>query len=275
MRSSDACTSSRADNSPPRTRAARSDDRREHEVAGGHWGAPGREGGSLRPVARALTPSTPVCIRLWSRSLPPRSSPAARPTGTGSADARRWTSSTRGASAGAGNIECLCSAADLAQWLTRAELLERPAPAGRGMLAAAVELREAIDAGVRAAVAGERPDPGALVLIDGWLELAAPRPALRRLARRRAAARRARRGRSAGGRPGRRRARRRADARPRRRARARAHLRLGHLLGPLLRPLAGRAPALVLDGRLRERRQGAAAPRTYPLRPPERKASHE
>lgn len=77
-----------------------------------------------------------------------------------------------------GNIECLCSASDLAQWLTRAELLDRPAPAGRGMLAAAVELREAIDAGVRAAVAGERPDAGALVLIDGWLELAAPRPAL-------------------------------------------------------------------------------------------------
>lgn len=77
-----------------------------------------------------------------------------------------------------GRIECLRSAADLAEWLTRAELLERPVPAGRGMLAAAVELREAIDAGVVAAVAEAAPDPGALAVVDSWLELAAPRPAL-------------------------------------------------------------------------------------------------
>jgi predicted RNA-binding Zn ribbon-like protein len=77
-----------------------------------------------------------------------------------------------------GNIECLRSAADLAEWLTRAGLLERPAFAGRGLLTAAVELREAIDAGVRAAVAGEPADPAALAIVDGWLEVAAPRPAL-------------------------------------------------------------------------------------------------
>jgi predicted RNA-binding Zn ribbon-like protein len=77
-----------------------------------------------------------------------------------------------------GKIECLRSASDLTKWLTQAELLERPVPAGRGMLAAAVELREAIDLGVVAAVAGEAPDPGALAVVDGWLELAAPRPAL-------------------------------------------------------------------------------------------------
>jgi predicted RNA-binding Zn ribbon-like protein len=76
-----------------------------------------------------------------------------------------------------GRIECLCSAADLAQWLIRAGLLERPAPAGQGMLAAAVELREAIDAGVCAAIAGRPADPQALAVIDGWLELA-PRPSL-------------------------------------------------------------------------------------------------
>ena len=77
-----------------------------------------------------------------------------------------------------GLIECLCSPADLAAWLVRAELLERPVPATRAGLAAAQELREAIDAGVRAAVTGSAPEPGALGVIDGWLELAAPRPAL-------------------------------------------------------------------------------------------------
>jgi predicted RNA-binding Zn ribbon-like protein len=76
-----------------------------------------------------------------------------------------------------GRIECLCSAADLGEWLARAGLLARPALAGRAMLVAAVELREAIDDGVQAAVAGEAADPSALAVIDGWLEQA-PRPSL-------------------------------------------------------------------------------------------------
>jgi predicted RNA-binding Zn ribbon-like protein len=77
-----------------------------------------------------------------------------------------------------GLIECLCSPADLAEWLARAGLLDHPAPASRAGLAAAVELREAIDAGVQAVVAAEAPEPGALAVIDGWLEVGAPRPAL-------------------------------------------------------------------------------------------------
>ena len=76
------------------------------------------------------------------------------------------------------NVECLRSPADLVAWLQRSGLLSAPAPAGRARLTAAVELREAIDAGVRAAVAGAPPAPGALVVIDGWLATGGSRPAL-------------------------------------------------------------------------------------------------
>jgi predicted RNA-binding Zn ribbon-like protein len=77
-----------------------------------------------------------------------------------------------------GNIECLCSPADLTEWLRQAGLLAAPAPAGRARLAAALELREAIDAGVRAAVTGEPPAQAALAVIDDWLDAAGARPAL-------------------------------------------------------------------------------------------------
>jgi predicted RNA-binding Zn ribbon-like protein len=76
------------------------------------------------------------------------------------------------------NVECLRSPADLTRWLREAGLLAAPQPAGRGALAQALELREAIDAGVRAAVAGIAPDPAALVVIDGRLAAARPRAAL-------------------------------------------------------------------------------------------------
>jgi predicted RNA-binding Zn ribbon-like protein len=46
------------------------------------------------------------------------------------------------------------------------------------VLAEARELREAIDAGVRAAVERAQPDPAAVALIDDWLALAGSRPAL-------------------------------------------------------------------------------------------------
>ena len=46
------------------------------------------------------------------------------------------------------------------------------------VLAEARELREAIDAGVRAAVERRAPDPAAVALIDDWLALAGSRPAL-------------------------------------------------------------------------------------------------
>jgi predicted RNA-binding Zn ribbon-like protein len=72
----------------------------------------------------------------------------------------------------------LCAPDDLVAWLQQAGLLAAPAPATRDGLAAAVELREAIDAGVRAAVAGEPPAASELAVIDGWLARGGDRPAL-------------------------------------------------------------------------------------------------
>jgi predicted RNA-binding Zn ribbon-like protein len=77
------------------------------------------------------------------------------------------------------NVECLVGDRDAAAWLVAAGLLpQAPAQAPRGLADGARALREAIDAGARAALAGEAADPGALTLIDGWLEHAGPRPAL-------------------------------------------------------------------------------------------------
>jgi len=76
------------------------------------------------------------------------------------------------------NVECLAGDRDAADWLVAAELLPEPAAAPRGLAREAQELREAIDAGVRAAVAGEPIAPAALRLIDDWLALAATRPTL-------------------------------------------------------------------------------------------------
>ena len=77
------------------------------------------------------------------------------------------------------NIECLTGDRDAVDWLVAAELLpEAPRRAPRGLAEEARALREAIDAGVRAAAAGEPTDPGALALIDHWLDHAGSRPAL-------------------------------------------------------------------------------------------------
>lgn len=76
------------------------------------------------------------------------------------------------------NVECLTRDRDVADWLTAAGLLPAPALALRGLVEEARALREAIDAGVRAAHAGETPDPDALRLIDDWLVLAGSRPSL-------------------------------------------------------------------------------------------------
>ena len=76
------------------------------------------------------------------------------------------------------DVECLRSPGDLVEWLQLAGMLDAPVTAPPATLTAAVELREAIDAGVRAAVAGDPPEPGALAVIDGWLASAGPRPAL-------------------------------------------------------------------------------------------------
>ncbi len=76
------------------------------------------------------------------------------------------------------DVECLLSVEEVVIWLVRARLLPQPMRAPASVLAEARELREAIDAGVRAAVERRLPDPAAIALIDDWLALAGSRPAL-------------------------------------------------------------------------------------------------
>jgi predicted RNA-binding Zn ribbon-like protein len=74
------------------------------------------------------------------------------------------------------DVECLLSVGEVVAWLVRAGLLPQPMKAPASVLAEARELREAIDAGVRAAVERRPPDPMAIALIDNWL--AGTHPAL-------------------------------------------------------------------------------------------------
>jgi predicted RNA-binding Zn ribbon-like protein len=67
---------------------------------------------------------------------------------------------------------------DVGKWLLRAGLLPASMAVARPVLDEARELREAIDAGIRAAVAGRLPPPAAVRLVDGWLVHAGGRPAL-------------------------------------------------------------------------------------------------
>jgi predicted RNA-binding Zn ribbon-like protein len=75
-------------------------------------------------------------------------------------------------------VDCLVSDDDVIGWLAAAGLLTATGPMPRGLLEEARELREAIDAGVRAVVAGERVPREEIRLIDAWLVLAGTRPAL-------------------------------------------------------------------------------------------------
>jgi len=76
------------------------------------------------------------------------------------------------------DVECLLSVDEVVIWLVRAGLLPQAMRAPASVLAEARELREAIDVGVRAAVAREALDRAAVKLIDDWLTLAGSRPAL-------------------------------------------------------------------------------------------------
>jgi predicted RNA-binding Zn ribbon-like protein len=76
------------------------------------------------------------------------------------------------------NVECLACPEDLAAWLVAARLLPARRPVGGELLEAARSLREAIDAGLTAAVAGEPAPERALAEIDGWLGEAPLRPRL-------------------------------------------------------------------------------------------------
>ena len=76
------------------------------------------------------------------------------------------------------NVECLTSDRDAAAWLVAAQLMPEPGAAPRGLARDARELREAIDAGVRAALAGEPMNADAVRLINEWLVLVESCPAL-------------------------------------------------------------------------------------------------
>src|SRR6185436_19407169 len=76
------------------------------------------------------------------------------------------------------DVECLLSVDEVVTWLVRAGLLAQPMRAPASILVEARTLREAIDAGVRAAVDGSAPDPAVVGLVDDWLALAGSRPAL-------------------------------------------------------------------------------------------------
>src|SRR4051794_16526513 len=75
-------------------------------------------------------------------------------------------------------VDCLVSDDDVVAWLAAASLMSTSASVPRGLLAEARELREAIDACVRAAVAGEPAPREDVRIIDAWLLLASSRPAL-------------------------------------------------------------------------------------------------
>src|SRR5919202_4839274 len=76
------------------------------------------------------------------------------------------------------SVETLVTPEDLSGWLVEACLLPEPRPAPDALLAEARDLREAIDAGVRAVVAGEPVWPEAVAAIERWLVHAGARPHL-------------------------------------------------------------------------------------------------
>jgi predicted RNA-binding Zn ribbon-like protein len=80
-------------------------------------------------------------------------------------------------------VEYLCHPADLADWLRAAGLVTGPREAvSDSLLADAIGLREAVDAGVRAAVTGTAFPSAALRELNGWLAAVPARPPQLRLA---------------------------------------------------------------------------------------------
>jgi predicted RNA-binding Zn ribbon-like protein len=75
-------------------------------------------------------------------------------------------------------VDCLVTDDDVIGWLGAAGLLVASGPMPRGLLDEARELREAIDACVRAVVAGAAMPRADVRVIDAWLVLAGTRPAL-------------------------------------------------------------------------------------------------
>ena len=76
-------------------------------------------------------------------------------------------------------VETLVTPDDLSQWLVAAGLTAAPMRVPRSVLAEARDLREAVDACVRAVVAGDPLPAEAVTLVDDWLVHAGDRPQLR------------------------------------------------------------------------------------------------
>jgi predicted RNA-binding Zn ribbon-like protein len=76
-------------------------------------------------------------------------------------------------------VETLVTPEDLSNWLVAAGLTREPMRVPRVVLEDARELREAIDACVRAVSAGDAPPKAAITRVDDWLVHAGDRPQLR------------------------------------------------------------------------------------------------
>jgi predicted RNA-binding Zn ribbon-like protein len=76
-------------------------------------------------------------------------------------------------------VETLVTSDDLSAWLVRAGVMGTAAPVPGDVLVQARELREAIDACVVAAGAGQPMPASALTTIDDWLVFAGARPQVR------------------------------------------------------------------------------------------------
>jgi len=75
-------------------------------------------------------------------------------------------------------VETLVTPEDLAGWLVQAGVMDHPATVSRTVLAQAVDLREAIDTLLVAAIAGTPAPSEAITLVDDWLVFAGARPQL-------------------------------------------------------------------------------------------------
>jgi predicted RNA-binding Zn ribbon-like protein len=76
------------------------------------------------------------------------------------------------------NVETLVTPGDLAAWLVQAGVMDAPAAVPRRVVRQARELREAIDDGIEAAIAGRPAPTAAVTLIDDWLVFAGVRAQL-------------------------------------------------------------------------------------------------
>lgn len=76
------------------------------------------------------------------------------------------------------NVETLVTTSDLCQWLQQAHLLGTPARTTGARLRSARRLRDAIDAGIQAAIEDTPPPPQAIDEINRWLRHAIPPPCL-------------------------------------------------------------------------------------------------